>query len=274
MKLIYKNPVKAVLLRNLAWEINIAGNRPKEKEVSELLIQTARQELGLPELKGGATHDMIQKMRKGKKPLLTPKGTQPEPVEPEWRTDWRLLYLPSHNSVRRHSQNPVVLEQSESEYLITLRNPALPILNVFIGKPGNEPKVADQRGIYFLVLHDNLYIGETNEFFTRKRIHKSNKKILWWCFISPQSVEQTFTLDTLLAAESLLFSFWNEICKMNNAKRGSDKRPAFSYLQEAVLFTEAVSSVFLWLIKNRIGLNQVPFKKVKGLKGWPECYLQ
>ncbi len=182
-----------------------------------------------------------------------------------------------HSSVRCLSLNPIVFEESKSKYKIVLRNPALPVLDVFLGKEKERPRDIDeillnQRGVYFLRLKDSLYIGKSDEFSIRFLDHIRRRRFLWWCFISPKNVEQTFTIDALNAAESILISFWNEICKVGCGTRGSDRKPSFTFLQEAVLLTEAASAAFLWLIKNRLDLGSIPFKKIQGLKSWPECY--
>jgi hypothetical protein len=106
LPLSYDNAVTAVFLRILAWELYVAERPLKVQDVVTDQVQRARLELGLDRLNGGAAHDFIQKLRVGK-PLLSPKNTPPAPKEPEWETEWRLLYLPSHSLVRQFSKHPV-----------------------------------------------------------------------------------------------------------------------------------------------------------------------
>ena len=135
------------------------------------------------------------------------------------------------------------------------------------------------RGVYFLRLAESLYIGQSSEFGTRLG-HHGKKEASWWCFIAlEESNNHVFTLDALLAAESLLISFWNEISEVGNKTRGSDQKPASVHLQQAILFTEAASASLLWLIRDceqakQLALHdwKIPFKKCTG-RGWPGCYL-
>ena len=77
---------------------------------------------------------------------------------------------------------------------------------------------------------DGFYIGKSDEFDVRwsqhtKLLKNKSKPVKWWAFIEPVGMEGAFTLDALNAAESLLISFWNEICDTTNKKRGHDKLP-------------------------------------------------
>jgi len=283
LPLSYDNPVTAVFLRILAWELYVAKHHLKVQDVVTDQVQRARHELGLDALEGGAAHDFIRKLRVGK-PLLSPKNTPPAPMEPEWKTEWRLLSLPPHSLVRKLSEDPVVvvpeeLPQSQNfkEFQITLRNPALPTLRVYLGaeSPKGNP-FGTHRGVYFLRRVDSLYMGKSDEFDIRLSQHGKNKQPLWWCFITPVASEQTFTQDALGATESLLISFWNEISVLDNQKRGTDREPAFAYLQQAILLVEAASATLLWLIRKQKDLGlpvwSIPFKKWKG-RNWPECYV-
>jgi len=280
LPLSYHNPVTAVFLRILAWELYVAKRELKVQDVVTDQIQTARKELGLSPLEGGAAQDFIQKLRLGSQPFLTPKYTPPAPAEPDWPTEWRLLYLPSHGLVRQLSGKPVVTllpaSETHKEFQIALRHPALPTLQVFMG--ANVPRgyvFGNRRGVYFLWLANSLYIGKSDEFDVRLSQHSKLKNLKRWVFVSPDASGQTFTQDALGAAESLLISFWNEVADVDNQRRGSDKKPAFAYLQEAVLLVEAASAALLWLTREnkKSGLPDwsIPFKRWKG-RGWPECY--
>lgn len=280
LPLSYDNPVTAVFLRILAWELYVAKRELKVRDVVTDQVQTARKELGLSPLEGGASQDFIQKLRLGPQPFLTLKYKPPAPAESDWRTEWRLLYLPSHGLVRQLSGKPVVTllpaSETHKEFQIALRHPALPTLRVFTG--ANVPKgdiFGNRRGVYFLRLANSLYMGKSDEFDVRLSQHSNNKNLKWWVFVSPEASEQTFTQDALGAAESLLISFWNEVAVVDNQRRGSDQEPAFAYLQEAVLLVEAASATLLWLTREnkKSGLPDwsIPFKQWKG-RGWPECY--
>ena len=291
LKFNYDNPTRAVFLRILAWEIYEAGRELKVRDVVSEQVQSARNELGLKpfDTAGGGAQDFINKLREGAKPLLTAKHQPPSAAEVGWKDEWRLLNLPSHFLVRSLSQNPIVekVENSNAikadplEFKISLRHPALPSLRLFIGTKAPKKTMFNAlRGIYFLRLpSDKLYIGKSDEFHTRFSDHGKNKLPSWWIFIAPEGVEQTYTLDTLNAAESLLISFWNEIADVKNNTRGGDQKPAFIWLQQAVLLTEAASAVFLWALKEKKQLGEtnlipdwsIPFKKWRG-EGWPGCY--
>jgi hypothetical protein len=128
-------------------------------------------------------------------------------------------------------------------------------------------------------LANKLYIGQSEEFATRWTGH-SSKNIKWWIFIAPKDQQESFTRDSLDAAEALLISFWNETCFLANYQRGKDKKPSPIYLQQAILFVEAASAALLWLVRERndIGFTpwELPFKPLRGRQGsrWPECYLK
>jgi len=293
LSLSYDDALTAVFLRILAWEIKIAENQPSVQELVDNQVQAARKELGLSKIAGGAPYVVIQDLRKTNPPLLTEKNTPPRPLDENWfdHKAWRVLNIPPHNAVRQLSYKPIyklVLpdssKQTYKELLVTLRNPAMPKLRVYLGK--DMPKIQSfekKRGVYFLRVTQGLYIGKTSELGTRLVEHFRKKNPKWWVFISPEGIEQTFALDTLEATESLLISFWNEVSKVSNDKRGSDQEPALAYLQEAVLLVESASSVLLWLIREKSKLEKelsdfqledwnIPFKECSG-KGWPDCYL-
>lgn len=202
----------------------------------------------------------------------------------EWQTAWRLLYLPPHNLVRQLSDRPVFTTaaptsspQTHTELFLTLRNPAVPTLRVFVGT--TQPKSGtfnQRRGLYFLRLAASIYVGKTDEFDVRLSQHIRNRRPLWWVFVTPEESSQMFTQDALSAAEALLISFWNEVSVLGNGQRGTDQKPAFAYLQQAILLVEAASATLLWLMRDQqeLGLPQwnIPFKAWRG-KNWPQCYL-
>lgn len=283
LSLSYDNPVSAVFLRGLAWELYVAKEKLTVQDGTGQ-VQAARKEIGLAPLEGGAAHDFIQKLRVGPKPFLSPKNTPPQPVEQDWPSAWRLLYLPPHNFVRQLSNKPVCAVAPANtpstphfEFLVTLRNPAVPTLHVFVGDQlPNSRKFGTHRGLYFLRLPDSLYVGKTDEFDVRLSQHQ-RRNPLWWVFVSPEQSVQTFTQDALGAAEALLISFWNEVSIVSNQKRGTDQKPVFTYLQQGVLLVEAASAVLLWLIRERndLGLPEwsIPFKPWRG-RNWPACYME
>jgi len=292
LPLSYKSPLEAVFLRILAWELYVAKEKMTVNNVIVNQVQAARNELGLTPLKssGGAADDFIQNLRKRPTPVLSAGNTPPRPLEPQWSAEWRLLYLPPHNLVRQLSDKPILAPSgtsavlpTHSEFLITLRDPALPTLHVFTGKQVPPSKTfGAHRGLYFLRTAKQLYLGKTDEFDVRLSQHYKNHQnrnspLLWWVFVSPEQSVQTFTLDALAAAESLLISFWNEISLVENQKRGSDQKPAFIYLQQGILLVEAASAVLLWLMRDKQDLNlpsqSIPFKNWTG-RDWPGCYMK
>jgi len=306
LTLSYDDPVTAVFLRILAWELYVAKEKPLVKDATEQ-VQTARRELGLAPLMGGAAPAFIQQLRP--KGLLSAKNTPPTPLQTQWQTEWRLLYLPPHNLVRQLSDRPVFTveppprgDSTHKELLLTLRDPAVPTLRVFIGI--TQPKASTfyrRRGLYFLRLPRSLYMGKTDEFDVRLPQHFKRKNPIWWVFVTLEDDTHMFTLDALAAAEALLISFWNEVGVLANGTRGGDQKPAAMYLQQAVLFVEAASAALLWIIREQLSLNlplpmlaqdglgllppipgqkgatllpwNIPFKPFKG-KNWPDCYME
>ena len=292
LPLSYESPLEAVFLRTLAWELHVAKEKLTVKDVTKQQVQAVRSELGLAPLnnKGGAADDFIQGLRDPPKPTLSAKHTTPEPIERGWHSEWRLLYLPPHSLVRQLSDKPVLdprgsaaVPPTHYKFTVTLRDPALPKLNVFVGAQLPSSKTfGTHRGLYFLRSASQLYLGKTDEFDVRLFQHmnsrlKRNDPVLWWVFVSPEQSGQTFTLDALAAAESLLISFWNETSYIENQTRGGDQKPAFSYLQQGILLVEAASAILLWLMRDRQDLNlpsqSIPFKKWAG-KNWPGCYMK
>jgi len=301
MPLTYSDPLTAVFLRILAWEQD-DGNRKAMrvgKDLVDDILQTAREELGIRRnAKGaGAPVDFVNKLRR--QGFLDGIGLK----ENEWSLEsaWRLKCLPSHRLVRVLSKNPVYsvdpppTQTGKSDLiqiLVTLRNPALPKLKITLGvnKPNSE-KPGDVRGVYFLRVkdenQDGLYIGKSDEFDVRwsqhtKLLKIKSKPVIWWAFIEPVGMGGAFTLDALNAAESLLISFWNEICDTTNKKRGHDKAPEKIHLQQGILLVTAASAALLWLMRDmketfesKQGFNswQLPFKKC-AWPGWSGCYFQ
>lgn len=280
----YESPLVAVFLRTLAWECYVAKETLRVGQVVTKQLNIARQDLGLPALgakeTSGAGDDYIQQLRKKK--LLSPGGTSPAPLDKAWQTEWRLQYLPSHTQVRQLSFQPVVdmqpalsATQTFSHFTVTLRDPALPTIKVWLGPDDTLSKgAALHRGVYVLRSAGGLYLGKTDEFDTRLRQHLVKRSPSWIAFFSPEG-DSAFTLDSLGAAEGLLISLWNEICMVENRNRGSDRKPASSYLQQAILFTTSVSAILVWLAcANRLpGHDTLPFKKFNH-KSLSECYLK
>ncbi|MCC7360980.1 MAG: hypothetical protein IT317_15965 [Anaerolineales bacterium] len=292
MKLTYESPLDAVFLRVLAWEWYVAGRQLAVKDVTKTEVQAARMELGLTQLEssGGAADDYLQRLRD--KQLLSAKLLPPKPLDSEWRkaAAWRLYYLPPHDRVRQLSAGPVVQTcppratgQTYTELLLTLRNPAVPTLRICVGPDKSVGKaVTNLRGVYFIREPDALYIGKSDEFQVRLGQHDKAKTLRWSAFVAPESIQDVLTQDTQGAADALLISFWNEITYLSNDKRGTDRSPAFQYLQQAILFTEAASAALLWLIRDgqKSSLQHktfpswsIPFRVWKG-RGWPECYMK
>jgi hypothetical protein len=275
----YKDPQIALFLRRLAWEQHIAGKSISVKNAVSEYVQAARFELGLRKYQnrstsGGADNFVQQRYSQD----IHKKNGELKLTKKSWATEWRLLYLPSHGSVRYLSGDPVIEDKSPNlsahkHFSVSLRNGAIPPLDVFIGKGSELKKVcARKRGVYFLGSEDGLYIGKTDEFETRWRSH-GDKPSAWAAFVSLSEGADFFTLDSLGAAEGLLISFWNEVAVIVNGNRGNDRKPIFPYLQPALLFVEGVSAAILWMARNQPSLVSIPFKKWRGQPDWPNCYI-
>ena len=185
MPLTYDDPLTAVFLRTLAWE-NDVGREPKVTELVEVQVQTARKALGLKPNTKGAPHEFIQSLRKGAKPLLSPAGKPPRPLEPGWDEKekvWRLLCLPDHSFVRLLSHD-VIAKKAENiqpnlhQFSLQLRNPSVPKLDVLIGR--EKPKkssLKNNRGVYFIRERepDALYVGQSEEFDIRWTGHTNGR---------------------------------------------------------------------------------------------------
>lgn len=289
----YGDPLKAVLLRKLAWETYVAKpverlrTRLKVKDITGELINSARADLGFRPVSRGPSSDFYNKALKN---VFIEDDPNLKPVQDKWKTTWRLLNLPSHFFVRYLSDAPIICEEEKNdgfiEYTVALPDPALPRLKVFVGR--NKPPgdvFGERRGVYFLCLPKHFYVGKSDEFDVRLGQHLRGKyrEALWWVFVSPEKDDKTFTLDALGAAESLMISFWNELCLLANDKAGADKEPAFAYLQQAILFVAAASATLIWLIRENptkdLAMNLDDCRSLfirpslSGGKDWPNCYL-
>jgi hypothetical protein len=293
----YDDPLKAVLLRRLAWEAFVA--RPvkqlkiqlKVKDVTGELITDARNELGFSPVSRGPSSDFYNKVMRIKPEPLIKDVPYLQPTQKEWEKAWRLLNLPSHSFVRRLSNRPIIVEMKQEnsghiEYNIALRDPAMPRLKMFIGMEKPKGDVfGERRGVYFLRLPNKFYIGKSDEFNVRLggHLNRENPDTQWWLFLSPEESDKTFTLDALGATEALLISFWNEVCNLSNGSAGADQKPGFAYLQQAILFVTAASAAMIWILRekptNDLGIKtndcDCLFKRPSAAsgKGWPDCYL-
>jgi len=283
MPLSYDDALTGVFLRTLAWELYVANGKPSVRDIAEQYVQSARGELGLKKTTKGAPHAFIHALRKHK------FMDKISPTDDRWKDAWRLLYLPSHRLVRVLSNSPVVQQNISNfpsrkkplgviQYSVSLRSPALPKLLVTIGN--GRPENNQMKGLYFLREPKSLYVGQTDEFQTRwnDHVYNSGREVCWWVFVAPEEKNDDFPLEALNAAESLLISFWSEICKTTNKKRGKDKKPPIYHLQQAVLFVEAASATLLWLMRDKkkelkFENWDLPFKDCRA-NHWPDCYLQ
>jgi hypothetical protein len=282
LPLTYDDALVGVFLRKLAWEIYVAKGTPSVEDIVKKYVQSARVDLGLKETTKGAPHAFIHSLRKCNPRLMD----KTKPHEEGWKDEWRLQNLPSHRIVRSLSANPVyktIVSNCPSkktpngvfQFSVSLRSPALPRLLVTVGN--SRPESNNLQGLYFLREEESLYVGQTDEIQTRwnDHVHHAGKKVTWWVFIAPEEKNEDFIgLD---AAESLLISLWTEICVTTNKKRGKDKQPSAFRLQQAILFVEAASASFLWLLRDkRAELKfdnfELPFKNCKA-NHWPKCYL-
>ncbi len=282
MPLTYEDALAGVFLRKLAWEIYVAKGTPSVDDIVKKYVQSAREDLGLKKTIGGAPHAFIHALRKLSPPLLG----KIHPHEKGWKNEWRLNYLPSHRNVRTLSANPVYQTIVSNyptkknpvgrvQFSVSLRSPAMPKLLVTIGN--GRPESNALKGLYFLREKESLYVGQTEEFQVRwdGHVNSSGREVIWWVFIAPEEKNDDF--EALDAAESLLISFWTEICVTTNKKRGKDRQPSAFRLQQAILFVEAASAAFLWLLREKkteleFENFKLPFKPCKA-NHWPDCYL-
>ena len=256
----FDDPLDAVFLRIMAWEIYIAKKNFRAKDITGELLQFVRQELGLPLTTGGAPQQFINDLRTAN--LIETNDHEIFPTNANiWEAEWRLLYCPSHGATRHLSQMPIVSIDNKQQkghvsFLITLRDSALSSIKVFIGtdRPtGLNSPIMKSRGIYVLGLENNgseneIYIGKTTEFGVRSHDHFKSKNIKWWIFFSPEEI--SLSKDALDAAESLMISYWSEISYVRNKNRGSDQKPELIYLQQANLFVKSCSAIYIWLARS------------------------
>lgn len=287
LTLTYDNPLQAAFLRILVWETQIAGKSPTVEELKSNQIQAARSEMGLKPFayKSGGSGRFLKILR-DKKWLSSARST-PWPVEKEWHDkekNWRNLYVPPHDLIRRLSANPVVKPDDfdKNRFRITFRDAAAPRLYVEVRQGTYRPDQPEsRRGIYFLNYVESLYVGQTDEFGVRYSDHVRTKgRPAWWVFMSIMdgAAGKNTHSDVIEASESLLISFWNEICTLKNTRRGSDQKPQPSDLQLAVLLAQSASACLLWLAQNgedfRIKADiakkdwQLPMKTWYGLKNY------
>jgi len=277
-RLSFKSPLVSVFLRRLAWEEYLAKKSISVKDAISEYVQAARRELGLEQYgdrsTSGGADAFLQKQYAEN---ISKIDGQLKLTDQKWKDEWRLLYLPPHNVIRELSVDPVIEEIPNSEgvhhFRINLRNPAIPTLDLYTGAVKALANACPgRRGIYFLGSDAGLYVGKTDEFETRSRFHiEKNSK--WSVFFSIAEQNDLFTLDSLGASEGLLISFWNEITTVTNGNRGCDRRPAFVYLQQAILFAEGAAASLLWLARNHHEEIVLPFKGWSGQSGWADRYL-
>ena len=123
------HPLASVFLRNLAWGKHIVkASNHRRKDIINEHLDAARKELGLPShaQKSGAPHVFIDNLFKAG--LLQKSIDGIELVENEkWEKEWRLLHVPSHDSVRRSSFNPIITDDEVGKLSISLRDTSLPL---------------------------------------------------------------------------------------------------------------------------------------------------
>ncbi|MBK6606064.1 MAG: hypothetical protein IPG24_11440 [Leptospiraceae bacterium] len=265
----YNHPVEAVFLRMLAWEYFQNKNGFRAKDITSDLLQFVRNELGLKKNKkegSGGAQDFLNKLRKRKLIKNLDKDANGIPIksniiipsEENWNAEstWRLLYTPLHGATRKLSHLPIFIKDSEHKsddhyaFKMSLKNPAMDTIQVFVGKDkpvDNGCKIMKRRGLYILGMDKQIYIGKTTEFGVRAQSHMSNKNVKWWIFFSPENI--SLSKDAIDAAEALMISYWNEIAILYNTSRGSDQRPDFIYLQQAILFVQECSAICIWLAR-------------------------
>jgi hypothetical protein len=263
----YESPQVAVFLRRLAWESFVAHKAVSVSDAITKYVRSARLDLGLRQYlersnSGGADDFLQKRYREGS--IRSNDGIL-ELTERAWSNEWRLLFLPSHGIIRQLSIEPVCIETSQNpanfrSFSVSLRDPAIPTLDIFVGQGTALSKAcAKRRGIYFLGFDSGMYIGKTDEFETRWDHHQRSQPA-WAVFVSLKEHADFFTLDSLAASEGMLISLWNETNVVLNRNRGSDRKPAFPYLQQSILFIEGASAFLIWLARNNVHSVRLPFK--------------
>lgn len=279
-QLSYDSPQVAVFLRRLAWESFVAKRDVTVNDAITNYIRSVRLDLGLNQYgnrrSSGGADDFLQK--RYSEGFIRSNGGTLELTERSWSNEWRLLYLPSHGIVRQLAVEPVCVETSQNpsifkSFSISMRDPAIPTLDVYVGQGSALSKAcAKKRGVYFLGLGGGMYIGKTDEFETRWKHHQSRQPV-WAVFVSIREHSDFFTLDSLAASEGMLISLWNETNVVLNRNRGSDRKPAFPYLQQSILFIQGASASLIWLARNDIHSVSLPFKRWRGQSGWRQNYM-
>lgn len=316
------NPFNAVLARNIVTYLSRYNKTGKtKKEIYEFVLPRTLRELGLkddividPNKSGNIPPKFDsffskKEKKKSRFPLIINDKNIRGKDDPKYKLypygwdDWRIKYVPTHDSVRRMTNDYDFIIKNKIQHNknkiwqieLSHYNSLFPDITVYIGKGTISPKELisekktknsfnEKKGLYFIKHNnskENLYVGETDEFYTRFQDHKKNKNILWWVFLAlDDEVSKSYSFDALHAAEALLISFWNEISYISNEKRGFDKEPNFLYLQQGIALVHACSSLFIWLIRrNKTGSDlfykdfkismkswNIPFKK--GTGGW------
>lgn len=289
MKLTYTNPQTAIFLRRLAWELYVANKDITfTNALKDHLLPVRRDDLGLldpPTNKSGNVSTQLQKLYGKEIEKKSNKIVFVKETANEWKKEWRLLYLPTHNSVRTLSKDPVFTQNkvggSYYHLSVNLRSPAIPEIDVYIGSANDIKNICqDSRGIYiaYKQISEKIYIGLTDEtnvrFSQNTNVNQANVVL----FFTIKDSAHYLTLDSLHTTESLLISFWLEVATLNNQNRGKSKKPPFRFLQESILLTEGISAILLWLHKRQKQLKipefSIPFKTGVGVpKNWVERYL-
>ena len=274
INLSYEDPLRAVFLRKLAWELYVLKKDVTIMDIESRYLQDARAELGLKKLRGGARNVFIQDLRKDGY-IHRKDRRHVEPTDPAWQNEWRVQHLPSHQIVRHLSGDPIIMDLHKSEKYLHFdfipRDPVFSAVSVYVASVEKLKILTNERanirGIYIIGKStNNLYIGQTDEPQVRLPNHKQNMD--WAVYIALKDDPALLTRDSLYAAESLMISFWNEIAYIENDKRGGDTKPPWKYLQQAIIFTEAASAALLWLERN-FKLISIPLKICRA-HGWED----
>ncbi len=277
----FKSPLKAVLMRRLAFEAFVAGRRFDFAEIWSEHLPAARHELGLPphEYSESAMTALLSGLLK--RPVqLRQHGDGVRPVD-AWAGQWRLHRVPPHDEVRRLSLNPAVRKEmfgsaGHRRWTMVFRDTALPKLTVITGPLDSVKKACDGLCGVYVMRRARLYIGHSTNLGARFLSHLSAGEPQWTVAVAPASSDDKVDDDVLRVAETLLTSLWGEVALLANAKSPSNI-PRSEHLQQGVLLAKAAAAAVHWLKRHDADLGlpalEIPFIHWR-VPGWPACYLE
>lgn len=289
------SPLDALVLRQIAWEVFIQGNKeiqgnPNLKGIVQELIPGVRKELGLDPNQGNqsalADSFVSDYFKKG--------------FLKDWGPEiWWALHAPFHGQTRKISEKPQIsdIEQHSGnlygfQIQYDLQSPRLNVL-IGVNYPVDYFNETDHRALYILNVVENdsntpaLYIGQATSIRDRLKEHLSDKKkiVIWWFMAYPDEESVDFNTEILDVAELMLIHYWGEVAELANTKRTSnDLHPSEKAIIAGSKISQLISASYIWTLRkqqkqiaNKLGLDiqkqwLPPFHKWQGTPGWSECY--